>query len=205
MAPHPFTTIDPNIGFCLVPAPAGACPEEEAEESVLSKFPVGSSHGRDSQGRRLLPVLLKDVAGLVPGAYQGRGRGNKFLNDLTDADVLVHVVDSSGMADAEGNLLGEEEVLDASKASSRPLEDLAWIRNELIEWVYNNLVYKWDTVIRRGRSKVGASFLVFTLFLFVAPSRFASSLAVIILLFVVPSYLACSAVTARRLQSYLMS
>jgi ribosome-binding ATPase len=156
MAPHPFTTIDPNIGFCLVPAPPGACPEDEAEESILSKFHVGSSHGKDSQGRRLLPVLLKDVAGLVPGAYQGRGRGNKFLNDLTDADVLVHVVDSSGMADAEGNLLGEEEVMDTSKNSSRPLEDLAWIRNELIEWVYNNLMYKWDSVIRRGRSKVGA-------------------------------------------------
>lgn len=164
MAPHPFTTIDPNIGFCLVPAPAGACPEEEAEESVLSKFHIGSTHGRDSQGRRLLPVLLKDVAGLVPGAYQGRGRGNKFLNDLTDADVLVHVVDSSGMADAEGNLLGEEEVMDANKNTSRPLDDLAWIRNELIEWVYNNLMYKWDTVIRRGRSKVGASLLGLALF-----------------------------------------
>jgi ribosome-binding ATPase YchF (GTP1/OBG family) len=39
---------------------------------------------------------LQDVAGLVPGAYKGRGRGNAFLNDLCDADVLVHVVDASG-------------------------------------------------------------------------------------------------------------
>ena len=75
MAPHPFTTIDPNVGYCLVPAPEGSCPEEE-EEGVSSSN-IGCTHGRDSKGRRLLPVMLKDVAGLVPGAYQGRGRGNK--------------------------------------------------------------------------------------------------------------------------------
>ena len=42
----------------------------------------------------LYTLTYQDVAGLVPGAYQGRGRGNAFLNDLTDADVLIHVVDS---------------------------------------------------------------------------------------------------------------
>jgi ribosome-binding ATPase YchF (GTP1/OBG family) len=73
MAPHPFTTIDPNVGFCLVPAPAGSCPEDDFN----SVSAVACTHGRDCYGRRLLPVILKDVAGLVPGAYQGRGRGNK--------------------------------------------------------------------------------------------------------------------------------
>ena len=73
MAPHPFTTIDPNIGYCLVPAPLNSCPEDDMDiESIY-----GSTHGRDANGRRLLPVTLKDVAGLVPGAYQGRGKGNK--------------------------------------------------------------------------------------------------------------------------------
>jgi len=74
MAPHPFTTIDPNVGYCLVPAPKGSCPEEDISVSIAN---IGCTHGRDSKGRRLLPVMLKDVAGLVPGAYQGRGRGNK--------------------------------------------------------------------------------------------------------------------------------
>ena len=100
MAPHPFTTIDPNVGLCLVPVPSGACPEEEAgAKAFLSEgnCEVGSSHGRDLKGRRLVPCLLKDVAGLVPGAYQGRGKGNKFLDDLTDSDVLVHILDSSGV------------------------------------------------------------------------------------------------------------
>ena len=194
MAPHPFTTIDPNVGFCLVPAPEGSCPEETNEEVSRT---VGSTHGRDSKGRRLIPVMLKDVAGLVPGAYQGRGRGNKFLNDLTDADVLVHVVDASGTADTEGNAVvvavvaaGVDEDESGGKAAddasneggskegnteegvptvgftttaaaasaavggSHPLNDLAWIRGELMEWVYNNLLYKWDSVKRRGREKL---------------------------------------------------
>ena len=44
---------------------------------ILAISNIGCTHGRDSCGRRLLPVMAKDVAGLVPGAYQGRGRGNK--------------------------------------------------------------------------------------------------------------------------------
>ena len=96
--------------------------------------------------------MLKDVAGLLPGAYQGRGRGNKFLIDLTDADVLIHVVDASGTADTEGNTVGEDAT--EGGGGSHPLEDLAWIRNELIEWVYTNLMYKWDSIKKRGRNKV---------------------------------------------------
>lgn len=43
------------------------------------------------------------MAGLLPaGAYQGHGRGNAFLGDLCDADVLVHVVDASGTTDSKG-------------------------------------------------------------------------------------------------------
>ena len=54
----------------------------------------GSEFGRAGTERRL-PLLIKDVAGLVPGAWQGLGRGNAFLNDLVDADVLLHIVDVS--------------------------------------------------------------------------------------------------------------
>lgn len=77
MAPHPFSTIDPNVGFCLVPAPLGSCPEDSNKVPKEKLGDVGCTHGRDSFGRRLIPVTLKDVAGLVPGAYKGRGRGNK--------------------------------------------------------------------------------------------------------------------------------
>lgn len=129
MAPHPFTTIDANIGYCYVPV-FGSCPEDELEEGLEflnnKGIAIGSSHGR-VDGKRLLPVVLKDVAGLVPGAYEGRGKGNKFLDDLTDADVLIHVVDASGKADAEGNQVCE--------SISNPINDLEWIRNEIVAWV----------------------------------------------------------------------
>jgi Serine hydrolase (FSH1)/RWD domain/50S ribosome-binding GTPase len=154
MAPHPFTTIEPNTGYALVPAPYGSCPEDNLGLDESSVVVVGSTHGRDSDGRRLLPVLLKDVAGLVPGAYQGRGRGNQFLNDLCDADVLIHVCDASGMSDTEGNMVGVvEDTRRSSPAEnlsqatakhdlSHPLNDMAWIRNELIEWVFTNITLK---------------------------------------------------------------
>ena len=150
MAAHPFTTIDPNVGYCLVPAPEGSCPEDDI---TGSRDDYGSIHGRDPGGRRFLPVLLKDVAGLVPGAYQGRGRGNQFLNDLTDATVLIHVVDASGTADAQGNTTVTDSDGDVGEFT-KPLDDLAWIRNELVEWVYSNLVAKWSSVIRKGQAKV---------------------------------------------------
>jgi len=147
MAPHPFTTIDPNVGFCFVPTVDGSCPEDDADgcEFLSNKgIPLGSCHGR-VDGRRLIPVVLKDVAGLVPGAYEGRGKGNKFLDDLTDADVLIHVLDASGKADSEGN-----KVLDVIN----PINDLEWISNEIVAWVYTNIKQKWDSVVRRGRTKL---------------------------------------------------
>ena len=51
-----------------------------------------------------MPIELLDVAGLVPGAHEGKGLGNKFLDDLRHADALIHVVDVSGTTDAEGEI-----------------------------------------------------------------------------------------------------
>jgi len=155
MAPHPFTTIDPNVGYCLVPTPEDSCPEDDVDGKAQLKklgLTLASTHGRDSKGRRLIPVSLKDVAGLVPGAYQGRGRGNAFLNDLTDADTIIHVVDASGCSDSEGNKICS----DGSQADNvqHPLTDLKWVRNELVEWVYFNISSKWESVVRRGRQKL---------------------------------------------------
>lgn len=41
----------------------------------------------------------------MPGAHEGKGLGNKFLDDLRHADALIHVVDVSGTTDAEGQKL----------------------------------------------------------------------------------------------------
>ena len=65
VAPHPFTTIEPNVGPGWYMGPA----DDDAGGRA-------TAHGRDwlGTGRRLLPAIIKDVAGLVPGAYKGRGK-----------------------------------------------------------------------------------------------------------------------------------
>ena len=77
---RPFTTIDPNVATGYWRAPHGTEPAH-----VLSSRSQ-TAHGRAYDGRRLLPCTVIDVAGLVPGAYTGRGKGNQFLADLTTAD-----------------------------------------------------------------------------------------------------------------------
>ena len=75
-----------------------------------------------------------DVAGLVPGAHQGRGLGNKFLDDLRHADALIHVVDVSGTTDAEGK----------ATRGYDPSVDIEWLRSEIVRWVQGNLMEKWS-------------------------------------------------------------
>lgn len=73
------------------------------------------------------------MAGLVPGAHQGRGLGNKFLDDLRHADALIHVVDVSGTTDAEGK----------ATRGYDPSVDIEWLRSEIVRWVLGNLMEKW--------------------------------------------------------------
>jgi hypothetical protein len=96
MAAHPFTTIEPNIGqaFAALPCP---CKSADLFHNCSPRY----GHA-ELPGTRRVPVVVKDVAGLVPGAYQGKGRGNAFLNDLVNCDVLIHVVDASGQTTASG-------------------------------------------------------------------------------------------------------
>ncbi|GMI43756.1 hypothetical protein TrCOL_g11976 [Triparma columacea] len=148
MGAAPFTTIEPNLGYAFVPAPEGSMPEDDCEvEGVV----FGSEHGRDGEGRRLVPVMLKDVAGLVPGAYKGLGKGNKFLDDLTDANVLVQITDASGRSDSNGNI-GPEVVVKS------PLDDACWIRRELVQWVSSNVSAKFGSVVRLGRDRLASLF-----------------------------------------------
>jgi ribosome-binding ATPase len=163
VAPHPFTTIEPNIGpgwyasfhdeivdanQIQIEPLHGWCELKQGQYSSLSSGDNNLSQAPTGQAyRRMLPILVKDVAGLVPGAYKGRGKGNRFLADLCDADVLVHVVDATGQSDKDGNILHSS---DDSKQFSNPSEDAEWIRQELHRWIYNNVKAKWDSVFRKG-------------------------------------------------------
>lgn len=88
-----FCTIKPNVGISYVTAP---CPCTEL------KIKCNPRNSQCINGVRLIPVKLWDIAGLIPGAHEGRGLGNQFLNDIIQADMLVHVVDASGTTNAEG-------------------------------------------------------------------------------------------------------
>ncbi|SEM05238.1 redox-regulated ATPase YchF [Haloferax larsenii] len=112
---YPFTTIDPSIGEAYVRV---ECAAPEFDESCTP------SVGYCDDGMRYVPVKLVDVAGLIPGAHEGKGLGNQFLTDLNEADVLVHVVDFSGETDIEGEATEGHD----------PREDIDFLENELDMW-----------------------------------------------------------------------
>jgi hypothetical protein len=88
-----FCTIKPNVGISYVTAP---CPCNEL------KIKCNPRNSQCINGIRLIPVKLWDVAGLIPGAHEGRGLGLEFLNDIIQADMLIHIVDASGTTNSEG-------------------------------------------------------------------------------------------------------
>jgi ribosome-binding ATPase YchF (GTP1/OBG family) len=98
-------------------------------------------------GTRLIPVELIDVAGLVHGAHEGRGRGNQFLDDLRQAAVLVHVVDVAGSTDADGNPV--------APGTHDPRQDVAFLEEELHHWMAAILGKGWEraskTMEQEGR------------------------------------------------------
>jgi ribosome-binding ATPase YchF (GTP1/OBG family) len=118
---QPFTTIDPNV--------------HQASLRVAGPLVDGASVPCQ------VPVTVKDVAGLVPGACDGKGKGNRFLNDLCDADVLVHIIDASGATDEGGN--------DSCGVNQSIVHDVNWIHRELQRWILDNLQAKWASVSRK--------------------------------------------------------
>src|SRR6056297_1939565 len=133
VANYPFTTIDANRGVSSVRT---ECPCLELDERC----------GNDAchDGKRYVPVELLDVAGLVPGAHEGRGLGNQFLDELTNADVILNVVDASGATDAEGEPV---EV-----GTYDPVDEVDFIEEQMDMWLAGIVDRNWETVERQSRS-----------------------------------------------------
>src|SRR3989344_3367452 len=93
IANYPFTTIKPNraMGYVKI-----NCADKFFEKQCNPRMGYCTNH------KRFVPVELLDVAGLVPGAHEGLGMGNKFLDDLRQAGVLIHVIDVSGSTNEKG-------------------------------------------------------------------------------------------------------
>ncbi len=118
----PFTTIKPNVGIGYL---SFDCVDKELAVKCNPK------HGLCKNGKRFLPVKLIDVAGLVPGAHQGKGMGNQFLDDLRQASVLIHVVDFSGLTDEEGKPATDHD----------PSKDIEFLEKEIDLW-FSSVVEK---------------------------------------------------------------
>ena len=158
IANYPFTTIDPNVGVAWIPLREPcACStlreKREADgrlESTTDDDPRRGSICSPNTGscighNRLVPVTLVDVAGLVPGAHEGRGRGNQFLSDLAQCDALIQVVDVSGSTDLEGNPIGQ--------GGSNPVEEHEFLLGELDAWIRGIIESSWQRGARRVQSE----------------------------------------------------
>lgn len=132
MADYPFTTIDANKAIAHV---VSLCPCRELE------IICNPRNSKCIEGNRLIPVELIDVAGLVPGAHEGKGLGNKFLDELRQAKVFIHVIDASGSTDIEGRPV--------DPGSHDPIKDIEFLEYEIVMWMYGILNKNWDRLIRK--------------------------------------------------------
>ncbi len=132
IASYPFTTLEANEGVGYVKV---ECPEK------LIGRRCQPNHGFCINGERFVPIKLVDVAGLVPGASEGKGRGNEFLSDLSEADLLIHILDASGKTDEEGN---PTENHDVSK-------DIQFLEKEIDFWIKRILKKNWKNIERKAK------------------------------------------------------
>ncbi|HMK93775.1 MAG TPA: redox-regulated ATPase YchF [Candidatus Limnocylindrales bacterium] len=135
IANYPFTTIKPNRGVGYVRTP---CVHEEF------KVKDNPKNSLCLDGVRLIPVELIDIAGIVPGAWEGRGLGNQFLDEIRRADALIHIVDASGGTDFEGRTCkpGEHD----------PLEDIQFFEREITMWMVTILKKDWPKIARTAEA-----------------------------------------------------
>jgi ribosome-binding ATPase len=102
---YPFCTIDPNVGAVAIPDPRLA---------TINRY---------IETEKIVPAIfqLVDIAGLVRGASQGEGLGNKFLGNLRNVDAVLHVV----RCYEDANVVHVEGSID-------PLRDIETIETELM-------------------------------------------------------------------------
>ncbi len=115
-ANYPFATVEPNIGVVDVP-------DERLDKlAELVKAEFGGRNGERKVPEKIIPAVVKfvDIAGLVKGAAEGEGLGNKFLSHIREVDAIVHVI-----RDFE-----DENV--ARAGSTNPQSDKEIIETELI-------------------------------------------------------------------------
>ena len=102
---YPFTTIDPNVGVVAVP---------DDRLGLLAKM---------SGSKKIIPTAIEfiDIAGLVKGASQGEGLGNKFLANIREVDAIAEIV----------RVFDDSDIIHVHKQIN-PSSDIETINAELI-------------------------------------------------------------------------
>lgn len=136
IANYPFTTIKPNraVGFVKI-----ECVDKDFGKKCEPR------EGFCIDGNRFVPVELLDVAGLVPGAHEGLGLGTKFLDDLRQADVLIHVIDISGSINEKGEAV--------EPLSYDPLNDVEFLEYEIDMWFLGLIKKGWEKFARQVKQE----------------------------------------------------
>lgn len=132
IANYPFATIKPNHGIGFVKIDC---------VDTFFNTQCNPREGFCINHKRFVPVDVIDVAGLVPGAHEGKGLGNQLLDDLRQADALIHVVDFAGTTNERG---------EPSEPGSRdPYEDIKFLEEEIDYWYLGIINKGWERFARQ--------------------------------------------------------
>ncbi len=125
-ANYPFCTIEPNVGVVQVPDPR------------LQKL------AEIAKPQRIIPAAIEfvDIAGLVKGASQGEGLGNKFLSNIREVDAIIHVVRCF-----------EDDDIIHNMGSVDPVRDIQTIETELILADLQSCERQLETNQRRAKGQ----------------------------------------------------
>jgi len=126
VAPYPFCTINPNIGIVEVP-------DERIKHIVEIAKPA-----------RVIPATIefKDIAGLIKGASEGEGLGNKFLSHIRESDAIIQVV----------RFFGDNGSVPHTYGTIDPKRDIEIINTELILADIQTLEKRLDKAGTEARS-----------------------------------------------------
>lgn len=136
IAGFPFTTVKADMGVGYIRAPC-VCREFGVQDDPVNSACV--------DGVRLIPVDIIDTPGLIPGAHEGRGLGNRFLDEVRRADALIVVADASGATDANGQPV--------EPMTNDPIDDVRMFEREFDLWLRALIRKDWDKVSRTAQSR----------------------------------------------------
>jgi ribosome-binding ATPase len=124
-APYPFTTVEPNVA--IVPVPDDRL---DQVAKVVGAAPVVHE-----------TIAFHDIAGLVRGAHQGEGLGNRFLANIRETDAIVHVVRAH-----------DEEQVPHPEGRIDPAGDIEAIETELLYADLEQAERRLERVAKQAKS-----------------------------------------------------